>query len=412
MTVSLDWLARINVTINTTVFQAPTFQNCMIMGVFPTADRPDGTGDYVTNWGTNLYYTYSNYTDIATDFTVNYDAAIAATQWAQAFKYQILIQQAFEFFSQEPTPQNLIVACIDNTAGGSINYVTAFNNIITQNNDFYAFTIADQITATQINTATTGISAALAGLTSNKNLKVCFLDTADMNTGSGSFLFTVTDGGIGNPRMMLFAHTSNPQTAVPSAAVSAPIVCLGAANMGAYFTNLFTSTVGLKTISGQTLKQTASDSIIDDAKLNSLIAVNGNVYPRLGISTVGYMQYGYMASSSSTALLYLDQVVGADWIKLNVQADLVSYLLSQQPTGGVPYSDVGIQNLNTVFKSTLQRAVGFGIIQPFSNANVTAVPYALVSNDDKTDRIYRGLAANLTYLSRIQRLEVGITLGL
>jgi len=212
----------------------------------------------------------------------------------------------------------------------------------------------------------------------------------------------------------------NPQAATPSAAVSAPSVVLGAACMGAYFTNLFTSGIGLKTISGQTLVSTAADTVITrstlgkiDSPRDGLMSVNANVYPAFGTSaSSGYMQYGFMASATNTQLIYLDQIVGADYIKLNVQADFASYILSQQPTGGVPYSDVGIQSLVSVFKKTLQGAVTQNIIQQFNNSNISYVNYAQVSNTDKTNRIYQDLSASLTYLGRIQRVAVGITLSL
>ena len=172
MSVSLDWLAQINVVINTTAVQVPTFNNCMIMGVFPTANRPTGSGGYKTNWGTNIWHAYTNSADIVTDFTVNYNAAITASSWAQAFKYQILMKQAVEFFAQVPSPQILYVSCLDNTS--TINYTTQFGLITAAQNNFYAFTIADQITASQLTTALTGIYDGLSSLTSAKNLKVLF----------------------------------------------------------------------------------------------------------------------------------------------------------------------------------------------------------------------------------------------
>lgn len=411
MTVSLDWLAQVNVVINTTVFQAPSFNNCMIMGVFPIADAP-------STWSGARYHAYSNAAAVSTDFTPLYNAAISANAFAQAFKYQILIKAAQEFFSQEPTPELLYISCIDNTT--TVNYVAEFTNITNAFNNFYAFYIADQVTATQLTTSTTGIYAAIASLTSAKNYKICFVDTSDLNITSGHFLYDATVGGIGSQRAMLFAHTLNPQTAVPSGAVSAPAVTLAAESMGAFFTNLFSAGIGLKPISGQGLQETASDTVITNSTLgdlgpnsrSGLLSVNANIYPAFGNSASGYVQYGFMASSTNSELLYLDQVIGADYIKLNVQADLATYILSQQPTGGVPYNDAGIQSLVNVFKKTLQNAVNQNVIQQFSNSNISFVPYAQVSNTDKTNRIYQGLSANLTYLSRIQRVAVNVALSL
>lgn len=416
MSVTLDWLTQIDVVINTTAIQVPTFNNCMIMAVFPTADRPDGSVGYATNWGTSIFHEYSNSADIVKDFTVNYNAAITATQFAQAFKYQILMKQALEFFAQVPTPQNLYVSCLDNTT--TIDYTAQFSLITAAQNNFYAFTIADQITATQLTTPITGIYDALSSLTSAKNLKIMFVDTSNMAITSGNFLFDATIGGIGNQRAMLCAHSKNPQTAVPGLLVTGPQVTLGAAFMGAFFTNLFSAGIGLKAMSGQVLQSTLSDPVVTNSTIgipgqgDGLLGVNANIYPSFGTSAQGYMQYGFTASTTTSQINYLDEIIGADYIKLNVQADLTTYLLSQQPTGGVPYTDVGIQNLVSVFKNTLQGAVTQNIIQQFTNSNITAVNYANTPLIDKTNRIYKGLSANLTYLQRIQRLQVGITLGL
>lgn len=415
MAVSLDWLAQINVTINTSVVQAPTFNNCMIMGVFPTASRPNGAGGFATNWGTNPYYAYSSLTQLTTDFRKLEAAAVAASNFTQAFKYQILIKAATQFFQQTPAPVLLYVSCIDNTT--TVDYTVQFNKIIAATNDFYACYIADQVTATQLNT---GINPAIASLITDQNYKLFFVDTADLAITSGHFLYDATNDGIGSQRAMLFAHTLNPQTAVPTVHLDDPSVTLGAACMGAFFTNLFSSGIGLKALAGQTLQNVPSDSAITRSSLGEingngrtgLMSVNANVYPSFGTGGQGYMQYGFMASATNSNLRYLDQIIGADYIKLNVQADLASYILSKQPTGGVPFSDVGIQALANTFKKTLQTAVTQNIIQQFSNSDVGVVPYSQVLPADKTNRIYQGLSASLVYLGRIQRVAVSITLGL
>lgn len=399
MTVSLDWLAQINIIINTTVVQVPTFNNCMIIGLFPFGSIP-------SSWGGAIYKGYNSYAAINADFA----SKITGTT-TQDNRYQWLLNAASQFFSQTPTPTTLYLAQID---PATTNYVTALNTVTTAFNNFYAFYIADQLTASQV-TGANGVYAGLASLTSSNNLKVLFIDTADLGIVATDFLYDVTNGGIGNPRAILCAHTNN---FVPVAGGTQAPTALGAACMGAFFTNLFTTSIGLKALGNQALTSVASDSVITAASLgtpgqgNGIIGVNGNVYPAFGSGGAGYMQYGTMASSTSDSLLYLDEVVGADYIKLTVQADLVSYILQQQPVGGVPYSDVGIQSLATVFKNSLQKGVTQNIIQQFTNTNIGIVPYSQVTSGDKAARIYQGLSANLTYLGRIQRLYVNVTLGI
>jgi hypothetical protein len=417
MTVNLDWLVRVDVTINNGVVQAPSFNNCMIMGVFPIASIPDGTTGFATNWLGNRYFGYTNATDISTDFTKLYDAAVTATQFAQAFKYQILIKAAQEFFAQTPTPAILYVSCIDNTT--TVNYVTQFGLITTAFNNFYAFYIADQVTSTQLTTSTTGIYAGIDSLTSNKNSKICFVDNADIGSSSGSFLYDSTNLGIGSLRAMLYVHSDNPQLAVPSAVVSAPKVCLAAATMSKYFTNLFTAKVGLKAVGNLTLSSTSADSVINQTtlgevgKTGGILGVNGNCYPTFGNLGSGYVEYGLMAGATFSNLFYLDQIVGEDYLKLNVQADLATFILAKADEGGLDYDDSGIQLLVNAFKDSLTKnGVNKKIIQQFSNSNIVYSIYKNVSLADKTNRIYKDLAANLIFLTRIQRLQLSLSLSL
>jgi hypothetical protein len=399
MYVSLDWLAKINVIINTTVIQTPSFNNCLIIGLFPSGSIP-------ASWGGKIYHGYSNLADILADFS----ALITGTT-TQDTRYQYIINGATEFFSQQPTQTNLFIAQID---PATANYITAINTITAAFNNFYAFYIADALTATQM-TQSNGVYAAMTSLTSANNLKILFVDTNDLGISSGDFLYDVTHNNVGNPRVLLCAHTLNLS---PSAGATTQPVSLACAAMGAYFSNLFTNGIGLKSLSGQQLSSTIIDTAISTTSLgvpgdgSGILGVNGNVYPGYGSVSIGLMQYGFMAASNPSSLLYLDQIVGADYIKINVQADLVTYLISKQPTGGVPYSDVGIQNLLQVFRKTLEGAVNQNIIQQFSNSDVLAVSYANTPLADKGNRIYQGLSANLTYLSRIQRLAVTTNIGL
>lgn len=406
MTLRLDWIANINVIINTAVLQSPTFNNCMIMGVFPLASLP-------TSWSGTLAHAYSDYASVSADFTPLYNAAVTATSYVQAYKYAILLKGAELFFTQAPVPTVLYVGCIDNTS--TVNYVNAIQDIVNANNNFYAFYIADQVTATQVN-QTNGIKAALTAQTSARNFKMCFLDTNNPAITTGNFLYDVTALGIGSQRMMLWEHPSNPvSTTVTTAAAVG--TTLAPAAMGAFFTTLFTSAVGLKSFACQQLIGVAADTTLTNTNLGTpgtgdgILGVNGNVYPAVGSSGIGLCQYGLMASSTASALLYADQVIGADYINSVVQTDFVNFIISKQPTGGVPYSDSGIQLLLNTFRGSLNKAVNQNIIQPFSNSAVTAVPYSQVSSGDKTARIYNGLAASLLYVGNIQRLSASVNLS-
>ena len=77
MSVSLDWLTEVDVTISTTVVQVPSFNNAMIMGVFPSASKP-------SSWGSAIYKLYTSSAAVASDFAAALAAAISGTPGIQA----------------------------------------------------------------------------------------------------------------------------------------------------------------------------------------------------------------------------------------------------------------------------------------------------------------------------------------
>ena len=404
MTVNLSWIADINVTINTTALQGPSFKG-MVMGVFPVASLP-------TSWAGSLVHQYGSNAEIVADFTPLYDAAIVALDYVQAYKYAILLKACSTFFTQTPTSDILYVSCLDNTA--AINYVTGIQAIVDADNGWYAFYLADQVTSTQL-TQNNGVYDAINSLTSNNNLKVGFFDTNDPVITAGNFLYDSTQAGKGISRAILFYLPTNPVSTTVTTAL-AVVDTLAAANMGKYFTNLFDTGIGLKSISGTQLNSVTIDSTITKTQLGDaglgtgFLEVNGNVYPSFGASGLGLMQYGLMASSNSSALLYLDQIVGADFIQLNLEADLSSLIIAAQPTGGIAYDDGGIQTVLNAAKSSLQKAVTQRIIQQFNNGNFTYLNAAQVSAAKKSSGVYDDMSVVLTFLGRILRVGLNVEL--
>jgi hypothetical protein len=392
--VNLSWLSQVNVLVNTTVNQAPSFNGCMVIGVFPPASKPAA-------WGTNLTYSYSSYAQISADFS----SKITGTA-LQDNRYQWLLNAASVFFAQLPTPTNLVVSCLDPTL---TNYVTALQSIFNSNNIPYAFYVADAITATQV-TQANGWAAALVSQRSLVNPKKMFMDVAD----SGTIAATIQTAG-GSNDLYIFNHAQN---LTPIAGSTSQPVSLAAACMGAYFTNLFTSSVGLKSISGMQLQGIPGDSTITTSAMGipgttvGLIPTNNNVYPLFGNAGLALVQYGYASSSKAATQVYIDQIVGADYIQLTVQADLANVLVNQQPLGGLPYDDSGIQVLVAAFKGSLNKAVLNKVILPFKNSDIIYLNKSQVPVQDIANKIYQSLSANLTYLSRIQRLAVNCNISI
>lgn len=398
MTVSLNWLSNVSLIINTTVIQAPTFNNCLMIGLFPSGSIPG-------SWDGLTYHVYTNYADIVSDFS----SLITGTT-TQDKRYKWLLNGAQCFFGELPTPTQLTIYQM---APDTTDYTTAFSTLVDTYNDFYAFYIADKLTISNFTTATTGIIAAMTALTSANNLKVLFVDSDDMAT-TDSFAAQLKEAG-GHPRIIVTTATNN-LTPIPPNTTAAKSYAMAA--MGAYFTNLFTTTVPLKPLSGQKLQSVTYDPAITTSNIGipgsstGYINDNSNVYPGFGNSNIGLLQYGYMSSSTSDSQLYLDQIVGYDYLKQTCESDIATYLISKQATGGLFYDNEGIQGLVSTFRSSLQKSVNQKIIQPLLNSSVTWVNYAQVSPTDIANRIYKDLSANVFYLSRIQRVSITGTISI
>lgn len=264
-------------------------------------------------------------------------------------------------------------------------------------------------------TATNGLSVALTALRTTQNQKKFFWDTLD----AAQAQIVQTAGG--NKDIGAFYHSLNLQnyTAASSASFSA-------ASLSEYFTNLFGTGVGLKVLSSMQLSGQPIDTTITTSNIgtpgsagssSSLINWNNNIYAGFGTATsnIGLVQYGYMTNSSSNTQVYLDQIVGQDYIQFVAQADLAAYIISQQPVGGVLYFDVGIQQVLNVFKNSMQKAVNQNIIQPFSNSNFTSQNYAYVQANFPayiSERYYPFLGYTGKFLSRIQTLAVNVSLSI
>lgn len=252
------------------------------------------------------------------------------------------------------------------------------------------------------------LSGALSTLRGAYGPKKCFLDTD--NPAYAGTCQTLA----GNDDLLTNYYVYNCQSHYSTLTYS-----LSGAALGRYFVDLFDYGVGLKTYALMQLKGLPNDPTVTTANIgdvtqpggvDNLIGWNNNVYAGMSIPT---MQYGTMTSSTSNKLIYLDQIVGADYLRATVQAALVDLLLEYQTKGGIPYYDnVGIQLIVNRLKSSLNKGVDQKIIQPFSDADIVYATYEQVPAADKAARLYQQLVANLTLLSRIQKIKLTVTLAL
>jgi hypothetical protein len=264
-------------------------------------------------------------------------------------------------------------------------------------------------------TNTSGLVPALLAFRTASNIKKLFLDT-----NISTFAQTI-QAGSGSKDMTIFYHSLNLQDYNATTTAS-----LSAASLSEYFTDLFQVGVGLKQLSSMQLAGVPIDPTVtnntigqDPTQAGSSINLLGwaqNVFAGFGSAPgLGLVQYGFQSNSIPSALVYLDQIVGGDFIQLTATSDGANYIVSQQPFGGIPYNDTGIQAILNVFKNSMQKAVNQNILMPFTNSNFTYPNFAYILANNPawiSDRIYQGLVFNGELLGRIQRISTTVNLQL
>lgn len=266
-------------------------------------------------------------------------------------------------------------------------------------------------------TTSTGVIAGLTAMRSAGNPKTMFQDTLDPTVAG-----TVQAAG-GYQDLEFFYHSLNLQA--PKGFVPATVVNkaqLAASSMSEYFTDLFSTGVGLKPISSMQLTDQPTDPTVTDQTIgqpatsgssSSFIGWNNNVYALIG--SIGLVQYGYTSDSTVNAQKYIDEKVGADYLQAVAQANISTLIINAQPTGGLPYNDSGIQQVVQALKNGCQSAVLQNIIQPFSNSDFVYLTYAQMVAQHPAEiaaRQYNELTFNGKILSRIQTIKVLVNLSL
>ena len=497
MSVNNSWLVDVNVSINTTTAQVPTFNNCALVGVMPTQASPYQSPP--SSWSGAIYQNYTSLATLQNDFLPCLQGAETAGDLLAADRFEWLLNAASAYFSQIPSPAQVYVFGMPTETSAS-SYTTIFNNFTAVQNNFYGFSICDLILANSYSTCvvqlttnagatipagtavtpktassyytllqpytvasagnylvpfysldattsipmttfsavspaiaavtavtnltaavvgkpgyvtpTTGVCVALASLRAASNQKKFFADFNDYTQSEA-----IQAGG-GSEDLTCFYHSLNLQGYNATTAASLAAACLGS-----YFTQVFVGNNGLTQLSSSQLQGQPTDPSVTTSNIGSpgvvgsstnLIGWNNNVYPGFGGSNLGLVQYGYQSNSTATAQVYLDQVVGADYTQFNAQANLLTLLLDSLPSG-IPYSNVGIQQILTSFKNSIQQSVNQNILQPISNSNFTYSTYQQVQAGNPSNianRIYNSMTFTGAFLSRIQMIKLQVNLTL
>ncbi len=117
-----------------------------------------------------------------------------------------------------------------------------------------------------------------------------------------------------------------------------------------------------------------ADTVLTDSKIANADTKNANYYIVVGGVPVTLM--GKMAGGQ-----WIDVVVGRDWIKANMQQDLLSLQVTKPKIG---FNDAGIGDLANVLRSVLDRSVTFGIIDSYT---ITVPKASDFTSDQRNTRI-------------------------
>jgi hypothetical protein len=183
MAISYTWFANANVTIKTTVVQAPSLNTCMLVGIFP---------DQTINGAMfGRFRSYSDSASFVKDFTPLY---AAETNAPQKQRYSDLISAVNCFFNQEITPNTVLIGRlnvteVESATSDSSALVTPFLTLKQTAPSWYGFTIVDNSyipagsspTLPIYSEYTLAIANALSAMTGGNYKAVYFENTKDQN---------------------------------------------------------------------------------------------------------------------------------------------------------------------------------------------------------------------------------------
>lgn len=149
-----------------------------------------------------------------------------------------------------------------------------------------------------------------------------------------------------------------------------------------------------------------------DTEIANIEGQNGNYYTPLQSeasgSSINIFMNGQVGSGQ-----YIDTILGRDWIKFNLQNNLLNLFLT---TNIVPYTDEGISMIDNVVRNTLKQAVTLGILAPSATLpqgfEITPVQASQISSEQKATRVFNLLSWTGNLAGAINRLvPVEGTLG-
>lgn len=393
MAVDIDYRVDVNVSLSNSAAQVITLDVCLFVGIFPS----------VAGFTTRLKR-FDSYQAVSDFFTPLLTGTATSVQNE---RYKKIIGSAYYFFAQSPSPEFLYIGRMDPSETYA-DIATVIQSMREENDTFYAVNWLELFDSTNVNDLVL-LAESFALL--KKKLFVTLNDqtiVTDPSTSVANSLITSTGA---NRNVMLMYHS----TSFPANTYTTPITNpqnIAAAFMGAFFTPTagFPNAPLARAVSYTSLQAIPVDpTISSETALTSALGVNATVYTAWGASdTLGVpgLTEGKMASSSASAPVYLDTIIGMDYLESRIQTDLFN------AQNNFPqffyYDDDGIQYAFSIFKTSIQACVTLKLFKQFSNSDLTFLTYDQCALSDIANRIYRGFSATLTSLSHIERIKITV----
>jgi hypothetical protein len=338
----IEEIININITNETVTTVGDSFGITMILG------------NSVPNLNPNVKE-YISLTAVAADFANNTPEYLKASK----------------LFSQVIRPSKILIG---QKTEDDADYVSAYNRISSERNDFYALVVCtvneEDIQALSTSVATQkkmlGISSSSAGILENANDNL-FQVLKNTNTNRTFGIFSA------NP-----IANNYPEAAL-----------LG---------KMIPSTPGASTWCYQNLIGVTATNLLTDQDRANIQLNNGNYYMSFGGKDC-------IIDGRTFSGEFIDTIVGLDWLEYYIQANLASLLVNvSNRFDKIPYTSDGLNLVKSNINASLEQAVTNGIIDPdfeITMPNILNIPAI-----DKTERIVRGIEFTASKTGAIHRFVI------
>ena len=137
---------------------------------------------------------------------------------------------------------------------------------------------------------------------------------------------------------------------------------------------------------------------INGTSANVLESKNANYYATLGNRNI---TFGGIVSNSD----FIDNIMGEDFLSVRIQEEVVR-LFTSMPK--IPYTDAGVENINSSVRSVLSQSVGSGILSVFDIATPSVVTIPV---NDRANRKFGDILINATLTGSVKEVSFQVNLG-